>query len=289
MNKDDKIGLIGYGYWGKILYKTLLKLGHENVIVCDVSGHGDVKDYKNLEVSYVLIATPPSTHYEICDHFLRRGVNVFCEKPLVTDIEEADKLYSIATKTGAKLFTDWTFTHNYAVQRLKQEYGAGLLGNIESITMHRYNSNITHIVDGTTCKWDLACHDVSIIQYLVEDKPLTVDWTEYSKRMNGPDSAFGILTYKDFAATVNVSWVYGDKFRECIFDFSEATVIWDDKIQKLTYYPKAKSHSHRLETIDYSAFPSPLENSIVNFLSEEAASVNKEITLQTLEILTGIN
>ena len=285
MDKNDKIGLIGYGYWGKILYKTLLKLGHENVIVCDVSGHGDVKDYKDLEVSHVLIATPPSTHYEICDHFLRRGVNVFCEKPLVTVIEEANKLYDVATKTGAKLFTDWTFTHNYAVQRLKQEYDAGLLGNIESITMHRYNSNITHIVDGTTCKWDLACHDVSIIQYLVEDNPVTVDWTEYSKRMNGPDSAFGILTYKDFAATVNVSWVYGDKFRECVFDFSEATVIWDDKIQKLTYYPKAKSHSHRQETIDYSAFPSPLENSIVNFLSKETALVNKEITIQTLKIL----
>ena len=285
MDKNDKIGLIGYGYWGKILYKTLLKLGHENVIVCDVSGHGDVKDYKDLEVSHVLIATPPSTHYEICDHFLRRGVNVFCEKPLVTVIEEADKLYDVAAKTGAKLFTDWTFTYNYAVQRLKQEYDAGLLGNIESITMHRYNSNITHIVDGTTCKWDLACHDVSIIQYLVEDNPVTVDWTEYSKRMNGPDSAFGILTYKDFAATVNVSWVYGDKFRECVFDFSEATVIWDDKIQKLTYYPKAKSHSHRQETIDYSAFPSPLENSIVNFLSKETALVNKEITIQTLKIL----
>ena len=132
MNKKEKIGLIGYGYWGKILYKTLLKLGYENVIVCDVSGNGDIKNYSELEVSHVIIATPPSTHYEICDHFLRRGVNVFCEKPLVTDIEEADKLYDVAEKTGAKLFTDWTFTYNYAVQRLKQEFDAGLLGKIES-------------------------------------------------------------------------------------------------------------------------------------------------------------
>jgi len=285
MNKKDKIGLIGYGYWGKILYKTLLKLGHENVTVCDISGHGDIEDYTELDVSHVLIATPPSTHYEICDHFLRRGVNVFCEKPLVTDLEEADKLYAIAEKTSAKLFTDWTFTYNYAVRRIKQEFDAGLLGHLESISMHRYNANITHIVDGTTCKWDLACHDVSIIQYLVGVKPLQTDWTEYSKRMNGPDSAFGILTYKDFAATVNVSWVYGDKFRECVFDFSEATVIWDDKTQKMTYYPKAESHSHRKEDIDYSSFPSPLENSMSNFLSNEDAMANKEITLQTLEIL----
>jgi len=285
MNKTDKIGLIGYGYWGKILYKTLLKLGYKNITICDVSGDGDIKNYSELEVSHILIATPPSTHYEICDHFLRRGVNVFCEKPLVTNIEEAYKLYEVASKTGAKLFTDWTFTYNYAVKRLKQEYDAGLLGSINSITMHRYNSNITHIVDGTTCKWDLACHDVSIIQYLVGNKPVQVDWTEYSKRMNGSDSAFGIVTYKDFAATVNVSWVYGDKFRECIFDFSEATVVWDDKAQTMTYYPKAESHSHRQEKVDYSSFPSPLENSIGNFLSEASADLNKEITLQTLEIL----
>ena len=285
MNKTDKIGLIGYGYWGKILYKTLLKLGYKNITICDVSGDGDIKNYSELEVSHILIATPPSTHYEICDHFLRRGVNVFCEKPLVTNIEEAYKLYEVASKTGAKLFTDWTFTYNYAVKRLKQEYDAGLLGSINSITMHRYNSNITHIVDGTTCKWDLACHDVSIIQYLVGNKPVQVDWTEYSKRMNGSDSAFGIVTYKNFAATINVSWVYGDKFRECIFDFSEATVIWDDKVQTLTYYPIAKSHSHRQEIVDYSAFPSPLENSIDNFLSQNNVDLNKEITLQTIEIL----
>jgi predicted dehydrogenase len=63
MNKQEKIGLIGYGYWGKILYKTLLKLGYENVTVCDVSGNGDIKNYSELEVSHVMIATPPSTHY----------------------------------------------------------------------------------------------------------------------------------------------------------------------------------------------------------------------------------
>ena len=84
---------------------------------------------------------------------------------------------------------------------------------------------------------------------------------------------------------MNVSWVYGDKFRECVFDFENATVIWDDKTQTMTYYTKAESHSHRQETVDYASFPSPLENSISNFLSENPATSNKEITLQTLEIL----
>jgi len=287
MSKTGNIGLVGYGYWGKILYKTLIKLGHKNVVICDANpeAKADVSNFRELDVANVLIATPPSTHYEICDHFLRRGINVFCEKPLVTDFEEAEKLYEVAEKTGAKLFTDWTFTYNYAVRRLKQEYDAGLLGKIESISMHRYNVNITHIVDGTTCKWDLACHDVSIVQYLVGEKPVEVDWNEYSKRMNGPDSAFGIVTYPNFAATINVSWVYGDKFRECVFDFENATVIWDDKTQKMTYYTKAESHSHREETVDYAAFPSPLENSISNFLSDDFSDTNKQITLQTLEIL----
>lgn len=288
MDKNIKIGLIGYGHWGKILYKTLFKLGYKNVIICDASieSNADVKDYKELDVANVLIATPPSTHYEICDHFLRKGVNVFCEKPLVTDIAEANKLYEVAEKTGAKLFTDWTFTYNYAIQRIKQEYDAGLLGDIESISMHRYNDNIIHIIDGTTCKWDLACHDVSIIQYLVGNSPSKIDWIEYSKKSNKNDSAFGILSYDNFSATINVSWVYGNKFRECIFDFTDTTIIWNDKTQKLTYKPKQISSSHFWEeTIDYSTENSPLENSINSFINNETLNINKTITLQTLKIL----
>ena len=284
ISKNTKIGLIGYGYWGKILYKTLLKLGYKNITLCDVSGGGDIVDYTQLETPYVLIATPPSTHYKICDHFLRRGVNVFCEKPLVTNLKDATELYNIAKKTGAKLFTDWTFTYNYAIQKLKQEYNDGLLGEIESISMHRYNENITHITDGTTCKWDLACHDVSIIQYITSVLPNSIKLVDYSKKNKDLDSAFGLLTYDNFASTINVSWTYGDKFRECIFDFTGVTIIWNDKIQKLIYRPKQNSHFWG-ETIDYSSEKSPLENSISSFLNEEENEINKKITLQTLEIL----
>ena len=295
MDKNIKIGLIGYGYWGKILYKTLLKLGYKNVIICDTNGTGDITDYTQLkkqemveldpyEVSYVLVATPPSTHYSICRHLLEKDINVFCEKTLVMDVHEAYHLYEIAEKENTKLFTDWTFTYNYAIQRIKQEYDEGLLGSIESISMHRYNDNIVHIIDGTTCKWDLACHDVSIIQYLVGILPSKTDWIEYSKKSNKNDSAFGILSYNNFSATINVSWTYGDKFRECIFDFTDATVIWDDKTQKLTYKPKQNSHFWE-ETIDYSSETSPLENSINSFISNEISNINKNITLQTLKIL----
>ena len=92
----NKIGLIGYGYWGKILYKNLLKLGYENVVICDIDEKGHVTDYTSLDVSHVFIATPPSTHYKICKYFLKRGVNVFCEKPLVTNVKEANDLYKIS-------------------------------------------------------------------------------------------------------------------------------------------------------------------------------------------------
>ena len=71
--------------------------------------------------------------------------------------------------------------------------------------MHRYNDNITHIVDGTTCKWDLACHDVSIVQYLVEKIPNKTSFIDYSKRNGKKDSTFGLLSYDNFSATINVS------------------------------------------------------------------------------------
>jgi len=281
---EHKIGLVGYGYWGKILYKNLLKLGYKNVVICDIDGKGHITDYSTLDVSHVFIATPPSTHYKICKHFLKKGINVFCEKPLVTNIKEANDLYKISDDKGIKLFTDWTFIYNYAVQRLKKEYDQGLLGDIQSITMHRYNDNITHIVDGTTCKWDLACHDVSIVQYLVEKIPNKTSFIDYSKKNGKKDSTFGLLSYDNFSATINVSWNYGKKLRECVFNFSGATIIWDDKIQKLTYLPKSESHIWE-EVVDYSSEPSPLINSITNFLIDYEDTTNKTITLQTIKIL----
>ena len=66
MSKAGNIGLVGYGYWGKILYKTLIKLGYKNIVICDANpdSKADVSDFRELDVAHVLIATPPSTHYE---------------------------------------------------------------------------------------------------------------------------------------------------------------------------------------------------------------------------------
>ena len=87
-----KIGIIGIGYWGKIILRNLESMGKDNIVVCDISfsdknkyqNYQAFKDYKQLDCELVFITTPTSTHYEICKYFLEKKVKVFCEKPLTT-------------------------------------------------------------------------------------------------------------------------------------------------------------------------------------------------------------
>ena len=74
-----RIGLVGFGYWGKIVWNNLNDMGYE-VTICDPFLHFGIKDYRDLDVDCVFVLTPVDSHYEVCSHFLNKGVHVFCEK-----------------------------------------------------------------------------------------------------------------------------------------------------------------------------------------------------------------
>lgn len=114
-----KTGLIGYGYWGKILLSKLEKLSDVKFVCTSKNS------YINLinEVEWVFIATPNDTHYEIVKHCLTNGKNVFCEKPLALRYDECVKLYELADKMGVKLYVDDVFNYRNETKLLdlKQE------------------------------------------------------------------------------------------------------------------------------------------------------------------------
>ena len=115
------IGIIGLGYWGNNIHKTLTDTEYENIITCDSNiAIADLADYTQIGcVSHVFIATPASTHYPICKHFLERGVNVFCEKPLSLSLEACNTLYLIAEENRCNLFVDWIYTFNAVIRSIK--------------------------------------------------------------------------------------------------------------------------------------------------------------------------
>ena len=124
-----KIGIVGLGYWGKIILKNLRELGYNNIVVCEQQNvdwqnlgtkYKLVKSYKKLDCDVVFVVTPATSHYEVCKHFLEKGVDVFCEKPLTLTEETSLDLYNVARKNNALLFVDWIFTFNPAVDILKK-------------------------------------------------------------------------------------------------------------------------------------------------------------------------
>ena len=123
-----KIGLIGLGYWGKIILKNLEQLGYKDITVCESkdvdwsligSKYKLCKDYKKLKCDKVFVLTPATSHFDICSFFLQKGIDVFCEKPLDVESKNCEKLFNLAEKNGSYLFVDWLFTFNPAVKEIK--------------------------------------------------------------------------------------------------------------------------------------------------------------------------
>ena len=265
-----KVGIVGIGYWGKIVFKTLKFLGVKDVTICDPTltgqtdyeSHPVVTDYKELTtVDAVFVIVPATLHYDICSYFLFQGINVFCEKPLTIDTQEAKKLYHIARQNNCNLMTDWLFTYNPEINQLKKDYSAGKLGQIRSVHMNRLNSGPAR--SDVNARWDLASHDVSILQYLFDQQVVRAEWIDYKRNPTSyqHDSALGHIEYTNFIAIINASWEYRDKVRDCVFEFDKTFVTWDDNKKSLHYSHKGQQTCTVTE--------SPLNISIKTFLNEK--------------------
>lgn len=266
-----KLGIIGYGYWGKILHKNLKNFS--DVVIHDPYIGIDNEESIN-DCSHVFVATTTSTHKSVVDPLLQKGINVFCEKPLYTDKPSVNCLFAEAKKNNVNLFVDWTFTFNDAISAIKKMYENKELGSIRSVTMNRMNSGpVRHDV---SAKWDLSSHDVSIIQYLFEDYPTDVHWIERKRNPKSfqHDTCIGILQYESFDVLINSSWEYSAKDRRCVFEFDAGILIWDDSTNTIKLNGK---------DIKFTTFNSPLENSISCFL--EGGIDQEKLTTQVTEIL----
>ena len=293
-----KIGLIGLGYWGKIILKNLVNLGEDNLILCDTTFPKSapnekceyVSDYKDLDCDCVFITTPASTHYEISKYFLEKEISVFCEKPLVTSSSQVEKLYDIAFKKKVIVFTDWIFTFNSHIKTMKSDYNNGKLGEIKSIFMNRLNLGPER--DDVNARWDLASHDVSIIQYLFSEIPTSIRWTDYKRNKASvqEDSSLGLIEFNDFTASINASWHYRKKVRECVFEFEKYFVVWDD-YKRVLQYEDSSNVNYPIYSGNLSypcqEYSPPLLNAIHAFFSftKEDMKKQKKLTIDTTKIL----
>ncbi len=239
------IGVIGFGYWGPNLVRNFCQLDEARVVaVCDqdpVKRQLAQKSYPHIEtlasaddlinhpdVDAVVIATPVSSHHALGLQTLRAGKHALIEKPLARSGVEAQELVDEAEKRNLVLLVDHTFIYTGAVQFIDNMLKRGEIGEFLYYDSSRINLGLfQHDVDVI---WDLAVHDLSIIGYLFDEKPIEVSATGASHVLNGiENTAFITLFFGSGAiAHINVNWMSPVKLRRTILGGSDKMIVYDD-------------------------------------------------------------
>jgi predicted dehydrogenase len=251
------VGVIGCGYWGPNLLRNFnQRPGARVKYCCDLSDERlthmkslyphlvPTKDMNDLiadsEVDAVVVATPVSTHYPIAKACLEGGKHVLLEKPLTQSIAEAEDLVKIADKQKKVLFVGHTFVYSAAVEKMKELLNAGELGDIYYVSSVRVNLGLFQ--EDINVIWDLAPHDISIMNYIFESDPMTV--TTFARSYIQPgieDVAFLILQYPGgTVAHIQVSWLDPNKIRKTTLVGSKKMLVYDDTsmLEKIRVYDK---------------------------------------------------
>lgn len=240
-----KIGICGFGYWGPTLLRALsVNPAFQVTAIADTSPSRRAKagelrpeasvydDAKELvdssKIDAVAVATPVSTHFSIASHALKRGKHVLVEKPMCASVEEARELVAVANRMDRILMVDHTYLFHGAVRKLKLLKDSGVLGAITYYNSLRVNLGLFQ--SDVNVLWDLAPHDFSIMEYILEEQPVHVEATGYC-HVNSklPDIAYITLHYRSrIIAHLNLSWISPVKARRIALGGTRQMAIWDD-------------------------------------------------------------
>lgn len=255
--KNIKVGVIGCGYWGPNLVRNFIENHHTDLVyVCDLNRerieriklrypHVRVTtSYRDLladdSVHAVAVATPVFTHYKLVKEALEAGKHVLVEKPLTASSKEAERLIDRAAQRGLILFVDHTFIYTGAIAKIKEFLGSGELGHAYYFDSVRVNLGLfQHDVNVI---WDLAPHDLSIMDHLIGERPVSVVATGASHTPRGmEDVAYVTVRFKgDLIAHFHVNWMSPVKIRRIIIGCSKKMVVFDDldPAEKIKIYDK---------------------------------------------------
>ncbi len=252
-----KIGLIGFGYWGPNLARNFnVNPEFELASICDFSPdrletagrfypqvnlHNTVEEFfKNTDLDAIAIATPVATHYELTKWALDTGRHVWLEKPMTEKVEQAGELINIAEQKNKVLHVDHTFVYTGAVRKIKEIIEKGELGDLIYYDSTRVNLGLFQ--QDVNVIWDLAPHDISIMDYLMPFEKLAVSATGSHYYGNGivPKSLLTIYMEDNIVGHINVSWVSPVKIRQTLIGGSSKMVVYDDNhpSEKVKIYDK---------------------------------------------------
>jgi predicted dehydrogenase len=255
---DDvvRVGVIGYGYWGPNIVRNLHALDSCHVAaVCDKSpaalrrAHRAypsthmTTDFQEIltspDIDAVAIVTPVWTHFDLAKSALQNGKHVFVEKPFTSTSAQAIELMELAERKNLKIMVDHTFLFSGAVRKIREVVDAGTLGSLYYFDSTRVNLGLFQ--HDVSVVWDLAPHDLSIMDYLITEQPEAVVATG-GRHLNGhADMAFITVYFpQNIVAHVNVNWLSPVKVRTTLIGGKDKMLVWNDleADEKIKIYDK---------------------------------------------------
>lgn len=252
-----RIGVIGYGYWGPNLVRNFMEVKESRVsFLCDsrrerldlassrypsITLTQDVDELiHSPEVDAVAVATPVSTHFELAMQALEAGKHVLVEKPLAPTSEQCERLIEKADQRGLTLLVDHTFPYTGAVRKAKELIDGGNLGEIYYYDSVRINLGLFQ--HDVSVIWDLAVHDLAIMDYLFTEKPIAVSATGMSHVAGQPENIAYLTLFfaSKIIAHIHVNWLAPVKVRQTLIGGSNNMIVYDDlePTEKIKIYDK---------------------------------------------------
>jgi predicted dehydrogenase len=237
-------GVIGYGYWGPNIVRNLASVeGSQVIAIAEISqaararaqkAYPDVKvtaDFmeliKSTEIDAVAIVSPVWTHYELTKAALENGKHVFVEKPFTSQAAQGEELIELALRKNLTIMVDHTFLFTGAVAKIRELLDEGALGKLYYYDSTRVNLGLfQHDIN---VLWDLAPHDLSIMDYLIASRPEAVVATGQSHLNGHEDVAYMTLYFpSNVIAHINVNWLSPVKVRTTLIGGEKKMLVWND-------------------------------------------------------------
>jgi predicted dehydrogenase len=262
------IGVIGYGYWGPNLVRNFADLPNVHVhTVCDLSAERLPKAkarypyiqtttqpsdlFKDPAIDAIAIATPVSTHFALAQQALQAGKHVLLEKPMTATVAEAEQLLELAARQQRVLMVDHTFIYTSAVRKIRELVQSKQLGDLYYYDSVRVNLGLfQHDVNVI---WDLAVHDLAIMDYVLGQSPSAVSAIGTAHLTGQPEDMAYLTCFfpNNLIAHFHVNWLAPVKIRRTLIGGSQQMIVYDDlePSEKIKVYDKGISLKDNNENV----------------------------------------
>jgi predicted dehydrogenase len=256
-------GVIGFGYWGPNVVRNLMSLDDSQVLsIAEISAAGRARAQKaypgvkvtadaselvrSNDIDAIAVVSPVWTHYELAKAALENGKHVFVEKPFTSNATQARELIDLAMKRNLKIMVDHTFLFTGAVRKIRQLLDDDALGKLYYYDSTRVNLGLfQHDIN---VLWDLAPHDLSIMDHLLKGSPEAIVATGQG-HLNGHEDVAYMTVYfpENVIAHINVNWLSPVKVRTTLIGGEKRMLVWNDleADEKVKVYDKGVNITSR--------------------------------------------